>query len=295
MTRTPLFVGTLIVSIGAAGCSSAPTPSTQGSIDLAAATAPAVQDPTPEPALTISKAPGTDATAAKSKTGTPTAPYDLAPWHTVVSNYATRDGGFRYQALRANAEHAALLSSFVQTIGSARPTGWARNEQLAFYINAYNALTIASVLELWPVQSVMREQGFFNQRQHTVAGQRMTLDHLENQIIRPRFSEPRIHFLVNCASTGCPHLVGYAIAGSNLDRALNRQARSFVRRTTQIDRAGNRIRTSQIFEWFAADFGGADGVREFIASRLDAEDAAFVRATSTRIEHFDYDWSLNDR
>jgi hypothetical protein len=226
----------------------------------------------------------------------PATPYDIEGWDRVLSTYVTDDGGFRYEALRSNEEHLGLLNGFVETIAEAEPDGWSRDVQLAFYMNASNALVIKSVLDLWPIRGVMTVRGFFNQREHRVAGRTMTLDHLENQIIRgERFSEPRIHFLVNCASVGCPPLMPRAITAANLEESLARQTRSFVRSSTRIEANRNRARLSQIFEWFSDDFDSAGGVREFVASYLDDQDAAFLRSSSTRIGHFQYDWALNGR
>jgi hypothetical protein len=237
-----------------------------------------------------------DGVVAEDDAPPATAPYDHAGWDALLRAHVTADGGFRYEALRASPEHRAALERFVATIDAARPGSWSRDEQLAFYINAYNALTIDSVLDLWPVESVMREEGFFRARQHGVAGRRLTLDQLENEVIRAeRFAEPRIHFVVNCASTGCPPLAPHALTAANLERTLAAATRAFVRRTTRLDRGGNRVLLCQIFEWFTADFDRAGGVRRFVSSQLDEEGAAFVRAPSTAIGHFRYDWSLNAR
>jgi hypothetical protein len=188
-----------------------------------------------------------------------------------------------------------LLERFVQTIGEANPGRWPRAEQLAFFINAYNALTVDSVLDLWPVRSVMAEEGFFNQRRHRVAGQMMTLDHLENQIIRPRFREPRIHFLVNCASVGCPPLQAQAFTAANLEGQLAAATRRFVRRSTRVDRTGRTVELSKLFEWFAADFQRSGGVRRFVGAQLPAADRQVVESEQTRLRYRQYDWSLNGR
>lgn len=233
--------------------------------------------------------------AIAQSTSQPSAGYDTAAWNQIVSTYVTDDGGFRYQALAANAEHMAALDQFLAGVAAADPSGWSREEQLAFYINAYNALTVRSVVELWPVESVLSEDGFFDARTHTVAGAQTTLNDLENQRIREAFGEPRIHFAVNCASTGCPWLANFAYTASNLEESLDSQARAYIRRTAQIDRGDNTVRVSQIFEWFAADFEARGGVRAFVASYLEGEDAPFVAAEGTEISHFDYDWSVNAR
>lgn len=253
-----------------------------------------------EPAGTTMAAPAPTAEAIEAPPEPPPAAteWDTAAWQRILSAFVTDDGGFRYAALRADEPRMADLAAAVQSVGAqdADALGaWAQPAQLAFYINAYNVLTVNSVIELWPVTSVMEEEGFFDARPHTVAGATMTLNALENDIIRARFGNPRIHFAVNCASTGCPWLDATSFTAANLDARLAALTQAFVSRTTQIDRRRRRVRTSQIFEWFAGDFEASGGVREFVAAQLSDEDAAFVRLSSTRIAHFDYDWALNGR
>ncbi len=298
-----------LVLVATATCSNRVPPEqpNDAATDPNAESAQPVESPEPDP--TTSSEPATlnesaapppadrsgDAAPVTTDAASP-APYDVAGWDTIVRTYVTADGGFRYAALRANTEHRALLEQFVQTIGSSRPDEWSRDDQLAFYINAYNALTINSVLVLWPVESVMRERGFFRARQHGVAGQQITLDHLENQIIRTdRFADSRIHFVVNCASVGCPPLAPHALTAANLEETLARNTQAFVRNNTRINRGRNHVLLSQIFEWFAGDFERLGGVKTFVSSQLEGEDAEFVRARRTAIGHFRYDWTLNGR
>lgn len=258
---------------------------------------PPPQTPAPEPEPVAEAEPEQEEPQARNTEvpGTREAPavdsFPTADWTNLLATYVN-DSGFRYEALRANEEHVARLAMIVERVGSIDTSGMERDRALAFYINAYNVLTINSVLELWPVESVMQEEGFFDARTHRVAGADMTLNALENEIIRDkeRFGEPRIHFAVNCASVGCPPLQREAFTPENLETLLASATQAFVRGTTQLDRRRNRISATKLFEWFADDFGD---VREFIASQLEGEDADFVRRDRTRITHFEYDWALN--
>jgi hypothetical protein len=183
----------------------------------------------------------------------------------------------------------------VATVSEAEPDAWSREEQLAFYINAYNALTVDAVLDRWPITSVMRVRGFFDRILHMVAGREMTLNQLEGDIIRARFRDPRIHFVVNCASVSCPPLAREAYTAANLESALETQTRTFLRASTTLDRQRRRATVTKLFEWYRDDWGGVDGVRNFLAERLEEGDAAFVRDPGTRLVYADYDWDLNDR
>lgn len=237
---------------------------------------------------------GADNTAAASPADEQ-APPSAASWNSIVSTYVTDDGGFRYAALRDHEEHRKLLSDYVSAVGGAKDEGWSRDAALAFYINAYNALTVHAVLEAWPVKSVMKVKGFFDKKKHTVVGEEMTLNDLENKIIRSkeRFAEPRIHFGVNCASVGCPPLQNEAFTAENLEAKLAAATQAFVRKTSEVK--GRKVKLSKIFEWFKDDFEAAGGVRAFVAQYLEGPAAEKVRDESSRLKFVDYDWNLNGR
>ncbi|MFK7989206.1 MAG: DUF547 domain-containing protein [Sandaracinaceae bacterium] len=220
--------------------------------------------------------------------------FDTTAWEALLDAYVTNDGGFRYAALRGREADVARLAEVVEAVGAASPDGWSRDAQLAFYLNAYNVLTVNSVLSHWPLEGVMTVDGFFDEETHRVAGVDRTLNALENEIIRDRerFGEPRIHFGVNCASVGCPWLSGDAFTAANLEAQLAALSQSFVRRTTRLE--GGALHVSQIFEWFAADFA-PDGVRAFLAARLEGELADSARDEGTALSFDEYDWALNAR
>ena len=222
------------------------------------------------------------------------APELTAAWDALLEQYATADGGFRYAALRGSTEDVATLAQLVEVVAAASIDGFSTPERLAFWMNAYNILTVHSVLELWPVESVLDQAGFFDARTFTIAGETLTLNGLENDRIRT-LGEPRIHFLVNCASTSCPPLALDALTPSNLDALLSSQARAYVTGTSVLDRAANTVTISQIFEWFAGDFDASGGVRAFVAAQYSGDDAAFILNPDTTIAYTPYDWSLNGR
>jgi hypothetical protein len=216
--------------------------------------------------------------------------FDVTDWQAVLDGYATEDGGFRYEALHRNAVHRETLASFLQSIATVDLANGSRQAQLAFYIDAYNAHVIASVLPRWPTASVMRISGFFDQETHHIAGRHVTLNAIETEI-RRRFADPRIHFVLNCASASCPPLSRQAYSGPGLEERLESATRAFIRRTTRV--RGDSIEISRLFEWYATDFTG--GVRAFVAARLDASDAAAVRDERRRIVYSEYDWAINAR
>lgn len=266
----------LLVLLLASGCSrDQPAP---------AQPPPARPAPAPSPAAPAAAEPGASG-------------FDASEWGRLLSAYATDDGGFRYEALRGDEASVARLRAVVAAIAAASPDGWSREQRLAFFINAYNALTVHSVLELWPVTSVMQEEGFFRERRHRVAGREVTLDQLENEIIRgEEFAEPRIHFAVNCASVGCPPLAREPYTAEHLEQQLAASTRAYLRASTRRSEDGSTVTISKLFEWFEGDFAARGGVRAFIARHLEEGDlAAAVRNESTTLVHAEYDWALNGR
>lgn len=219
--------------------------------------------------------------------------FDAAAWRGLLSRYATEDGGFRYAALHASPPDRAALVRLAVSIGEAHVASLSRDAQLAFYLDAYNALVVKAVIDRWPIESVMRVPGFFDRARHRMAGRDLTLNELENDVIRG-FGEPRVHFALNCASASCPRLGRTPYSGEpDLRARLEREAHAFVRRTTRVDRAARTIHLSQIFEWYERDFPG--GTRAFVATRLDPDDAALVRDAGARMTFSPYDWALNAR
>jgi len=122
----------------------------------------------------------------------------------------------------------------------------------------------------------------------------MTLNTLENEWIRT-LGEPRIHFAVNCASVSCPALAAEPWQASTLEAMLEERTRAYVRATTSVNVAARQVQVSTLFNWFAADFGGEAGVREFVAARLDEAAAAQVRDGSFTLTYAEYDWAINGR
>ena len=217
-----------------------------------------------------------------------------AGWASILRDYVTSDGGFRYAALVGDVEARSQLQAYVAQVGALSLHDLTGPARLAALINAYNALTVESVLQLWPVQSVLQEDGFFDARTHVVGGVSMTLNTLENEWIRT-LGEPRIHFAVNCASVGCPALATEPWQASTLEAMLEERTRVYVRASTVVNEQARQVQVSTLFNWFAADFGGEAGVREFVAARLDDAPAAQVRDGSFTLTYAEYDWALNGR
>ena len=215
------------------------------------------------------------------------------------------DGGkasqVRYDGM---ARDRRLLKSYLEGLSAVRGEEferWARAEQMAFLINAYNAFTVDKILTRYPDIGSIWDFGRifghpFKDRFFTLLGRRSSLDHIEHEILRKRYAEPRIHYAVNCAAAGCPMLREEAYVAARLESQLEEQARRFLS-----DRARNRLRAgrlevSKIFDWFKEDFAEREvyfaRYAALLADRPDEQQ--LIRSASAPLSFLDYDWSLND-
>ena len=227
---------------------------------------------------------------------------DAEGWNGLLSRHA-RDGGIAYSTL---AGERALLEEYLESVAAADPSALDPDQELAFWINAYNAGVASLVLDRYPgVESIKDVGGFFDELTFEVAGGPMTLDEVEG---RARGSgDPRVHFAVVCASASCPDLRGEAYVGDRLDEQLDEQTRSFLadrEKGLRFDPDGNELHLSSIFKWYAGDFTGGSTVVAFFArgkvaawvlDYLPGELAGAIRAADPDVRYLDYDWSLNDR
>ena len=192
----------------------------------------------------------------------------------------------------------------IENVSRAEYDSWSKEQQLAFLINAYNALTLKLIVMHYPgIKSIKDIGGFFTgpwkQKFFMLFGEDSYLDHIEHDLIRKDFSEPRIHFAINCASRGCPALQPEAYVADKLDAQLEHAARSFLMDTerNRYNKEKNRLEISSLFKWFNNDFERAAGsVEAFIAPYITDETGLRDKITGNEISirYLDYDWDLND-
>ncbi len=234
---------------------------------------------------------------------------DQAAYDALLGRYvrASADGINRvdYAAWSANAADRAALDDYVGELEGQRPSGFARERAFAFWINLYNAETLKVVLARYPVASIrdIRSEGVLDPRGLIgpwrtrvveVEGRRLSLDDIENTILRPTFRDPRVHYAINCASIGCPNLMARAWRAETLEAALEAAARAYVNHPRGVAVAADgAVRASRIYDWFSADFGGSDGAVIAHLRRFAEPPLAERLAGASRIVGYDYDWSLN--
>jgi len=220
----------------------------------------------------------------------------LAAYRVVGADGIAR---LRYAAV-APADRARL-DAYVAGLAAQPVDALDRPEQMAFWLNLYNALTVRTVLRHYPVASIrdirispgLFSVGPWGRKLVAVAGEEVSLDDIEHRILRPLWRDPRVHYGLNCASLGCPDLPARPFAGADVDAMLEAAARTYVNHPRGAAVEGGRLFVSSIYDWFADDFATDGGVLAHL-HRHAAPALAGALAQAGRIEGDRYDWRLND-
>lgn len=176
-----------------------------------------------------------------------------------------------------------------------------RDQQFAYWVNMYNALTVALIIEHHPVDSIrdidispgLFANGPWGKKLMTVEGEELSLDDIEHRILRPIWQDPRIHYAVNCAAMGCPNLWPEAMTAENTEEYLDHGAIAFVNHPRGASVSDGDLTVSSIYHWFKEDFGDSDqGVIDHL-KQYAKEDLAQALDGISRINDHEYDWSLN--
>lgn len=229
---------------------------------------------------------------------------DHSVWDGFLKAYVRHTPGgatcFNYRGVRAPDQ--AVVGAYIGYLERFPVSRARRDEQLAFWTNLYNALTVRTVLKHYPVDSIRDigiSPGWFSvgpwgAKLATVEGNELGLDDIENRILRPIWRDPRIHYALNCASVGCPDLAPRAYLADTIDQALDRGARAFVRHPRAAVISGRGVRLSRIYKWYRDDFGADDqAVIAHIRTYATGDRRRALEGVG-RISGYDYDWSLND-
>jgi Protein of unknown function, DUF547 len=241
-----------------------------------------------------------------------TVPYD--DYATVLTRFVNGAGLVDYAGLQRD---RSALDAFTTAIGRLDPAqlaSWDEKDRIAFWINAYNALTLRLIVDHYPfpaqapvagypARSIRQIDGAWDTLRFRVLGRDMTLDAIEKNL-RSRFHEPRVHMALVCAAMSCPRLRGEPYRGARLDAQLDDQARKFLADPSKfrVDSTHRAVWVSPIFDWFAPDFvpGGAHAtaraaVRAFAPAYLDAGGRAALANDDYDVRLLDYDWTLNEQ
>ncbi|MEG9861338.1 MAG: DUF547 domain-containing protein [Parvularculales bacterium] len=229
---------------------------------------------------------------------------DHETWNRLLARYLAEDEGgiarFDYGAVTEADRHS--LDEQISAWAELSISDYRRDQQLAYWINLYNALTVAVVLDHYPVASIkdidispgLFASGPWDGEVVTVESKALTLNDIEHRILRPVWRDARIHYAVNCASVGCPNLASVSYTVKNIEVMLDEAARAYINHPRGISVTGDEINVSRIYSWYVDDFGGdAAGVLSHV--RKYASPALFESLKGLdMIDGVHYDWALND-
>lgn len=194
------------------------------------------------------------------------------------------------------------LEAYLADLQAVEVSSLDRAEQMAYWINLYNAKTVAVVLAKYPVKSIrdidlsrgLFKQGPWDADILTVEGVKLSLNDVEHRILRPLWKDKRVHFALNCASLGCPDLAASAYTAANAAGFLAKGARDFVNSGHGVSLEGKTLVLSSLFEWYREDFGRTEkDMLEALTAWADPPRKALLAGHAGPIR-YRYDWALND-
>jgi hypothetical protein len=247
-------------------------------------------NPSQKPDEQIPKAMSVNAQAWAGPSQTGISPQAQFPahgvWDVLLQKHVSSTGKVDYKGFAAD---KAELEKYLNHLAKnpAREE-WPRTEQMAYWINAYNAFTVKLIIDHYPVASIMKIHGGnpWDVKWIKLGGKTYTLNQIEHDILRPRFNDARIHFAVNCAAASCPPLLYRAWSAANLERYLEQQTRKFINNQKYNLLSADKVQLSKIFEWYAADF---DNIIDFLNRYSDTK-----INPKAKVEYLEYDWGLNE-
>ncbi|WP_396636744.1 DUF547 domain-containing protein [Maribacter sp. R77961] len=216
---------------------------------------------------------------------------DLNSYFTSTDSFLkehVNNGRVNYKAIKNNPDALASLLDSAKAISVT--TSDAKNYQ-AFWINTYNLLVINGIVNNYPLKSPLDVAGFFDKKKYEVGGENITLNDIENKLLRANFSkDPRFHFVLVCAGLGCPPIIANAYKPSTLNSQLNTQTKKALNDDNFIRVNKNKVKVSQIFEWYTGDFeqNGSDLV-DFINTYRTEK-----LPDNSKVSYYPYDWTLNE-
>jgi hypothetical protein len=236
-----------------------------------------------------------------SCTATPTsnaAPVDHSAWDKLLKKHVNDKGFVNYTAFKKDYDE---LKKYLDMLSVSAPNGkWSKEEQLAYWINAYNAFTVQLILDHYPGISTIKDIGSkikipfvsdaWTVKFITIGGKKMDLNNIEHGIIRKKFDEPRIHFALVCAAKSCPPLRNEAFVAERLDKQLDEQGRDFMNDKGKNNVTKDKAEISKIMDWYGGDFTKkmpiVDWINKYATVKIDKK---------TSISYMDYNWDLNGK
>jgi hypothetical protein len=233
-----------------------------------------------------------------------------ADWSDILQTYVSApdaDGltHFNYGGLKANSGDTAKLRGYIKSLGETNPGTLSRNDAIAYYANLYNALTIDLIIQNYPLDSIRKAKTYNGKKvdgftgpwkkvKTSINGQMVSLDDVEHKILRVKYPSPYVHYMVNCASVGCPNLLDKAWEADSYQAVRKKAASDYINSPRGVVVTPKGLKVSSIYKWFQEDFGGKkESVLKHIRQYADADLAAAIDGGATIVD-YDYDWSVNN-
>lgn len=220
---------------------------------------------------------------------------DHAAWSALLKEHVDVNGHVSYKGFK---QDAAKLDAYLKVLSDCSPAkDWTKEERLAYWINAYNAFTVKLIIDHYPVKSIKdigpklaipMVNSVWDAKFFKIGGVEMSLNHIEHDILRKEYDEPRIHFAIVCASFSCPKLLNTAFIPKTLEQQLQAQTVDFINDPVRNRVSADKLQLSSIFNWFKGDFTKKGTLVQFIAryAKVKVNDKA-------KVTYLDYDWNLN--
>ena len=243
--------------------------------------------------------------------------HNYKAWDTFLMNHVDKQGRVDYPKALKNQANLGATVKQLGAVTAADIKSWSRDQQLAYWINAYNAFTMRAILDnyplkrgsgikarFYPANSIRQIPGVWDKITWNAAGENITLGDIENVKLRKDLDEPRIHFAIVCASIGCPNLKDKAYTADKVEAQLELESKKFVRNVdkVKVDHTKEVLYLSKIFDWFtddfkaytgASDYGDNAGAAAFVARYSSPATSNALLKTEYDVKWLDYDWSLN--
>ena len=221
---------------------------------------------------------------------------DHATWDTLLGKYVDARGLVAYAKWKADAADLKALDDYLARFAAAPATAAKGDEEIAAFINVYNAITIRWILTNYPTESIRTLDNSWSKARWTVGGRTVSLDEIEHKNLRPLYGW-KVHATIVCAARSCPPLQNTAFTAANVAALTERAYRAWLARSdlNRFDPVAKRAEVSSIFKWFKDDFNGAGEILRLLAQWGPDKFKSFFQQGDFKIDYMDYHWGLNDQ
>ena len=225
-------------------------------------------------------------------------PVNHALFDSLLKKHVNNEGLVDYKGF---IKDSVKFNQYLDLLSRNHPNekNWSKDEQLAYWINAYNAFTIKLITQHYPIKSIKDIKKGVPLVSDTwtidfikIEGNTYNLNNIEHGIVRPKFNDPRVHSALNCASMSCPKLLNESYKAEKLNEQLDNQMRSFLKDSSRNKiTSASKAQVSKLFTWFESDFKkAAPSVIAFINRFSDIK-----LNNNIKLEYLDYSWNLNEQ